>query len=285
MILPIFIASGVSMTASPIPEFGEWFTNSVLVAALVALVLVLFARAATARMRDVPEGKQNLFEALVEMLYDTFEGIVGKHMISRVFTMLATLFVFILVSNWCGLLPGIGTIGWGEKTGPLSIAAAETPLFRPPNADLNMTLAMALIFSVMWLWWSVRETGVIGFITHLFGPKGGLKGAMAFALLPIFIFVGLIEVVSIAFRPVSLSLRLYGNIYAGETLLHAMGALGDTLPDAVAFLMSVVIPLPFYFLELLVGLLQALVFTLLCAVYINLATTHDEEGHGAEPAH
>jgi F-type H+-transporting ATPase subunit a len=95
----------------------------------------------------------------------------------------------------------------------------------------------------------------------------------------IFFFVGVIEVVSILVRPVSLSLRLFGNVFAGETLLSSMITLGQTLglPPVVTYVMSLIVPIPFYFLELLVGLLQALVFTLLCAVYIQLSTTHDEE--------
>jgi F-type H+-transporting ATPase subunit a len=83
--------------------------------------------------------------------------------------------------------------------------------------------------------------------------------------------------VSIAFRPVSLSLRLFGNIFAGEVLLHTMATLGDKLPPLIAFLLSILLPLPFYFMELLVGLLQAVVFVLLCSVYIKLSTAHDEE--------
>ncbi len=128
---------------------------------------------------------------------------------------------------------------------------------------------------------SIAELGVWGTILHIFGPKGGLQGMLKYLLMPIFIFVGLIEVLSIAFRPMSLSLRLFGNIFAGETLLHTMGELGEKLGlhGWAAFLTSVIFPLPFYFMELLVGVLQATVFSLLCAVYIKLATTHDEEAH------
>jgi hypothetical protein len=159
------------------------------------------------------------------------------------------------------------------------------PWFRPASADLNFTLALAAVFMLLWVVLTVKEVGVWGFIVHTFGPKGGLKGFMKLALIPIFFFVGMIELVSIAFRPVSLSLRLFGNIFAGETLLHAMGNLLASLgaPPIVAFFGKILLPLPFYFLELLVGVLQATVFTLLCAVYIQLSTAHDEEhGHGEE---
>lgn len=260
----------------------HWLTNSMFVTLIVTVLIVVFARRATRKMELVPKGRQNLFEAVIEGLYVMFEGIVGKHMIPKVFSLLATLFIFILSANWFGLLPGVGTVGFGHHVGPfLSLKEITTPLLRPASADLNMTLAMGALFMVLWLYWTIREVGAGGFILHLFAPKGGLQGVMALCLLPIFIFVGVIEIISIIFRPVSLSLRLYGNIFAGETLLHTMGTLGESLhlPQGVAYLLSVLAPLPFYFMELLVGALQALVFTLLCAVYIQLSTSHDEEEH------
>jgi F-type H+-transporting ATPase subunit a len=155
---------------------------------------------------------------------------------------------------------------------------------RPASADLNLTLGMALVFTVFWLYWSFQELGVGGFFSHIFGPKGDIKGFLKYPLILIFFFVGIIEVVSILFRPVSLSLRLFGNIYAGENLMHTMSTLGVTmgLPAPVATVMSILVPVPFYFLELLVGIVQALVFTLLCAVYVKLTTSHgDEDGHHA----
>lgn len=273
---------GVSMNAQSIFDSiagMRWFTNSIFVTIIVATLILVLARRATRHMQLVPVGGQNLFESLVEGLYDMFEGIVGKHMIPHVFSLLATLFIFILAANWFGLLPGVGTIGWGPKTGPLTVSHVEHPLLRPASADLNMTLAMSALFMVLWLFWTLREVGAGGFLFHLFGPKGGLGGVMAIVLLPLFLFVGVIELVSIAFRPVSLSLRLFGNIYAGENLLHSMSSLGDKLPVPFSYMLSVLLPLPFYFLELLVGVLQALVFALLCAVYIQLSTAHEEAEH------
>lgn len=281
--LPITLAAagGVSMSATQMFPQLPWFTNSMFVTILVATLILIFARRATKKMTLVPAGSQNLFEAMIEGLYETFEGIVGKHMIPKVFPLLATLFIFILSANWFGLLPGVGTIGFGDRGPGLSLHHVDAPLLRPATADLNMTLALGALFIVLWLYWTLQEVGAGGFAAHIFAPKGGLKGAMALMLLPIFIFVGLIEIVSIAFRPVSLSLRLYGNIFAGESLLHAMATIGDKLPMPLNYILSVLAPLPFYFLELLVGLLQALVFTLLCAVYIQLSTSHDEdEAHG-----
>ncbi len=267
----------------------EWLSNSVFVGIIVLLLILAWTRRATKEIKLVPTGPggQNLAEGLIELLYDALVGIVGPNMIARVFPFLATLFFFILTANWFGLLPGVGTLGFTEHRGPfLSAEHLDMPLLRPTNADLNMTLALALLAMVTWLYWTISEVGVWGFTKHTFGIKGGLKGGMAIALAPLFVFVGFIEIVSIAFRPVSLSIRLFGNIYSGENLLHTMANLGGIfgLPNWASFMMSLIIPIPFYFLELLVGLLQALVFTLLCAVYIQLSTTH-EEGHDDAHAH
>jgi F-type H+-transporting ATPase subunit a len=288
-LLPIASSSHLAAETLPLKLLGEvdWFTNSILVALIVVAVVLWFARRATKDIKLVPDGPQNAFEAVVEMLYDTLEEIVGPKMVSKIFSLLATLFVFILTANWFGLLPGVGSIGFGVKTGPLTLSEIKEPLLRPATADLNMTLAMALVFMVLWLYWSLQEMGLGGFLKHMFGVKGGLKGVMAMALAPIFFMVGIIEVVSIAFRPVSLSLRLFGNVFAGETLLNTMLTLGKTLglPEIVSYVMSVIIPIPFYGLELLVGLLQAMVFTLLCAVYVTLSTSHDEDEHAEHGGH
>lgn len=260
--------------------FLEWLSNSIFVSFIVVALVLYWARASTIRMEIVPGRTQNLFEAIIEALYEMLEGIVGKHMVHRTFSLLATLFIFILISNWFALLPGVGSVGWGKIDGPFHyISNIEVPFLRPTTADLNMTLGMAAVFMALWFYWTVSETGLWNFFKHEFGVKGGLKGLGAMLLAPIFFFVGIIEIISILFRPVSLSLRLFGNVYAGETLLGSMINLGHELhlPAFVAYIMSVIVPIPFYFLELLVGVLQALVFTLLCAVYIQLSTSHDEE--------
>ncbi len=117
-----------------------------LVTIIVTVLIILWARLSTKKMQLVPQGAQNLFEALVETLYLTFESIVGKHMIARAFPLLATLFIFILTANWFGLVPGVGTIGFGTPGDfPLSLKEVSAPLLRPANADLNMTLGMARI--------------------------------------------------------------------------------------------------------------------------------------------
>ncbi|MBA4716747.1 MAG: F0F1 ATP synthase subunit A [Verrucomicrobiales bacterium] len=264
----------VSMSAQNL--FGlPWFTNSTLVA-LVVLVLVLTAfRKATKNMQLVPSGFQNLFEALIELLYDNVEQIVGPKVAKQCFHLILTIFVYVLVANWFGLLPGVGTIGGMNSDGYV-----VEPLIRPATADLNMTLGIALSFMVLWIILTVKEAGIIGFLKHTFCPPGGIVGFMKYALIPLFMFVGVIEVVSIALRPVSLSLRLFGNVFAGETLLHEMGGLVKAGGPIVEFICRVLVPLPFYFMEILVGALQAMVFALLCTIYIQLSTAHDEEeGH------
>lgn len=293
-LLPIFLPlAEVSQKAVTLlgekGSFMAFVTNSLLVALLVLAVILWVSKKATTGMTLVPHKWQNFFELVVEFLYNKIEDIVGPKIAPKAFPLLATLFIFIIMANYFGLLPGVGTVGWGEGHGFLSLSHIEKPLLRPPTADLNMTLGMALCFVLVWLFITIQELGVWGFITHTFGPKGGLKGIMGLVVAVVFFLVGWIEVVSMAFRPASLSLRLFGNIFAGETLLHTMMTLGEKfgLGGAAQFVVSVLAPLPFYFMELLVGLLQAVVFTLLCAVYIQLSTTHDEHhddehGHGAD---
>jgi F-type H+-transporting ATPase subunit a len=267
-----------------VPLLGErgsllsFITNSFFVALIVLGLILWVSGKATVGMKLVPHAWQNFFESLVELLYVKIEAIVGPKVAPKAFPLLATLFIFILVSNYFGLLPGVGTVGWGHGHGFLSVDHLERPLLRPATADLNMTLGMALCFMVVWFYVTIKEVGVWGFLLHMFGPKGGLKGFMGLVVGIVFFLVGWIELVSIAFRPASLSLRLFGNIFAGETLLHTMMGLGEKfgLGAVGNFIIAVLAPLPFYFMELLVGLLQAVVFTLLCAVYIQLSTTHDE---------
>jgi F-type H+-transporting ATPase subunit a len=234
-------------------------------------------------MSLVPHKAQNAFEFVVEFLYNRVEAIVGPKQAARAFPLLGTLFIYILVSNWFGLIPGVGTIGWGEGTGAMSLKEVHEPLLRPPTADLNATLGLALSAFLVWLYLTIREIGVWGFLVHTFGPKGGLKGIMGFIVAVVFLFVGVIEVVSILFRPVTLSVRLYGNIYAGESVIHAMSGLLEKAGHPWDFIGSILLPFPFYFMEILVGLLQAIVFTLLCTVYIQLSTAHEDHPH--EEAH
>jgi F-type H+-transporting ATPase subunit a len=222
-------------------------------------------------MDQVPSGAQNFLEWLVESLYGFLEELLGKHLVDRTFWYFATVFIFILSANWLSLLPGLGAVGWGHVT-PHGFKI-DQPLLRGANADVNLTLAMALVFFACWIVWALREIGPMGFLKELFAPKGESTGILKVVLAVVFFVVGCLEVVSILFRPVSLSFRLYGNTFAGENMLETMANLVPGL--------GWLLPVPFYFLELLVGLVQALVFMLLTAVFTLLICQH-EEGHKPE---
>jgi F-type H+-transporting ATPase subunit a len=212
--------SGLPQQAVEIARpLGFPITNSMVVTWIVAAALIIFARVATRHMKQVPDGAQNFLEWLVEGLYTFLEGIIGSNLVKRTFWFFATTFIFILSANWLGLLPGAGTIGWGHVTpGGFKI---DQPWFRGANADLNLTLAMSLVFFACWLVWALQEVGPIGFLKELFAPKGDTKGPMKLLMAVVFLAVGCLEIISILFRPVSLSFRLYGNVFAGENMLEA----------------------------------------------------------------
>jgi len=264
---------GISAKAVELWNIGGFpITNSMLVMWIVAAGLILFAQLATRRMKLVPEGAQNFIEWLVESLYEFLEGVIGHKLVRKTFWFFASIFIFILFSNWMGLIPGVGTIGYGVHGESGFVISA--PWFRGANADLNMTLAMSMTFFGCWIVWALQTNGPIGFLLHLFAPKGETTGLLKALMVVVFIAVGLLEVVSILFRPVSLSFRLFGNIFAGENMLESMSRL------VPGWFGSIVIPIPFYFMEILVGLVQALVFMLLTAVFTMLICEEDE-GHGA----
>jgi F-type H+-transporting ATPase subunit a len=249
-------------------------TNSMLVTWVVAAGMILFAQTATRKIKPVPEGAQNFWEWLVETLYNFLESVIGRDLVKKTFWFFATIFIFILFLNWFGLVPGVCTIGWGHHDPVTGIFHIDQPLLRGGNADLNMTTAMAAMFFLLWIFWAIQANGVGGFLLHIFGPKGETSGFLKIVMVVIFFMVGWLEVISILFRPVSLSFRLFGNVYAGESILEAM----STMVPALSWL----IPIPFYFMEVLVGIVQALVFMLLTAVFTLLIAQH-QPGH--EPQH
>jgi len=273
-------SAGLPTSASTVFHIGPFpVTNSMLVTWIVALGIIVFARYATRTMKDVPDGAQNVWEFLVEGLHDFLEEIVGTSLIQKTFWFFATIFIFICVTNWFGLVPGVGTIGWGVQTE--HGFEVTRPWLRGGNADLNMTFAMACIFMLLWLIWALQANGVWGFLLHIFGPQGDNHGFMKYAMIVVFFAVGVIEVVSIAFRPISLSFRLFGNMFAGENLMEAMSHL-IRHPAWARALCSVIIPIPFYFMELLVGFVQAIVFMLLTAGFTAVICMHDDEAHAKE---
>jgi F-type H+-transporting ATPase subunit a len=258
--LPLYPSSPFEGTA-----FG-WISNSMIMVWIAALIIIVFCRAATSKLSLIPAGFQNFAEWLIESLYNFYGSILGEHLVKRTFWFFGSTFILILIVNYLGLLPGVGTITYLDSHGHL------TGLLRGGNADLNMTAAMSLTFAMLWFYWALTENGVKNFFSHIFAPKGTFSGIMKVGMVVIFFLVGILEVVSICIRPVALSFRLFGNIYGGEQTLEVLMTL---VPEKLAFLPA----LPFYFVELLVGLLQAFVFTLLSAVFLKLICEHSEEHH------
>lgn len=256
--------------AVPLVQIGKFgITNSMLVTWIVAAGIIILAQTAMRNPKPIPGRRQNFWEWLVEGLYNFLEGIIGRKLVQKTFWFFATLFIFILFVNWFGLIPGVGTIGWGHHDANTGLFHVDRPLLRGGNADLNMTTAMAAVFFVLWTIWAIQANGIGGFLRHLFGPKGETTGFLKVIMVVIFFLVGWLEVVSILFRPVSLSFRLFGNIYAGESTLEVMSRMVPAL--------SWLLPIPFYFLEILVGIVQALVFMLLTAVFTLLIVEHESE--------
>jgi F-type H+-transporting ATPase subunit a len=257
---------GVSPSPYVLTEvFGLPLTNSIVTTWVISLLLIVFIRLLVGSPKLIPGKWQAVLESLIEGLKGLLEPIVGKKAFAMTFPLLIGLFVFILIHNWSGLLPGVGVFGFYDATGHLKY------WMRPANADFNATLGMALVAMLAWLIISLRVAGPKFFVWELFGNKADKKETPALIyvmLAPIFMMVGVIEIISICFRPVSLSFRLFGNVFGGENLLTSMTGMVPYL-----------VPIPFYFYEVLVGVIQALIFTLLVAIYIGLMTNHDEEAH------
>lgn len=255
---------GVSPSPYKLTEiFGLPLTNAMVTTWVISIFLIIGVRLWVGTPKLIPDKGQAVIENLIDALRDLLEPILGKKAFPLAFPLLIGLFLFILIHNWSGLFPGVGAFGFHDDQGNLKY------WMRPANSDLNSTLGMALVAMGAWLFISLKVAGPKFFIWELFGNKAEKKEtpkAIYLLLIPIFIGVGLIEMVSIAFRPVSLSFRLYGNVFGGENLLTSMTGL-------VPF----VVPAIFYFYEVLVGVVQALIFTLLVAIYIGLMTNHDED--------
>lgn len=265
---------GVAPAAAKLYDFGNgWaITNSMATGWSVSAVLIALILFAVRKPQVLPTKSQAVFESLLEGLRDLFEPIVGKKAFPATFPLLVTFFIFILIQNWMGLLPGVGTVGWGHYVdGDFHISS---PWIRPFTADFNSTIALALVSFGAYLIIIFKYAGPKLILWDLFGNKADKKetpGWLYPFLTLVFLLVGCIEVFSIVIRPFTLSVRLFGNVFGGENLLHGTGFI---------FI--------FYFMELLVGLIQATVFTLLTSVYIGLLCNHGddhEEGHAAEAHH
>ncbi len=262
---------GVAPAAEALFQVGPLpVTNSMVTSWIVAAVLIIVIRLAIKKPQLVPSRGQAMVENLVEGILDLTSPIVGKKVAKHTFPLLVALFTFILIQNWSGLFPGVGTIFMVDH------ASGEWMEFiRPGNADMNGTIALAVVSFIGWLYFILRYAGPKLVLKDIFGNKADKREVPAIIYYPLFglfFAVGLIEIVSILFRPISLSFRLFGNVFGGENLLHSMSAITPW-----------VLPVPFYFLELLIGFVQALVFTLLVSVYIGLICNHGDDheaGHG-----
>jgi len=256
--------SGVSPYAYELTNlFGLPITNAILTTWVISLLLILVVRISVGKPTMIPSKGQAVFESIIDGLRGLLEPIVGKKAFPVAFPLLMGFFLYILIHNWSGLIPGVGAFGFYDDHGHLKY------WMRPANADLNSTLGMSIVAMVAWFFISIRVSGVKFFIWELFGNKADKKETpkpIYALLIPIFLGVGFIEIVSIAFRPVSLSFRLFGNVFGGENLITSMTGMAPYI-----------VPIPFYLYEVLVGVVQALIFTLLVAIYIGLMTNHDED--------
>ncbi|HUD19634.1 MAG TPA: F0F1 ATP synthase subunit A [Patescibacteria group bacterium] len=238
----------ISLAAERIGSIlGMPITNSLLATWVTMAVLIIFSWAATRNLQMIPSGIQVIAEVLIGGLYDFFKSVTGEKHINKFFPLVASFFLFIITANWLGLLPGFGTIGFfhGEEF---------VPLLRAATADLNMTIGLALVAVIAIQYFGFK---VVGF--HYSSRFINFSN-------PIMFLLGILELVSELSKVISFAFRLFGNIFAGEVLLAVM-----------AFLMPFLVPLPFLTLELFVGFIQALVFSMLTAVFLNVAVSHGEE--------
>ena len=244
----------ISLAAEKIAHIGPMpITNSMIMSWFAALVLICMSAVVTRQLKTVPSGAQNVFEMIIEFLLNMANGVIGDmKQTKKFFPLIATIFLFILTSNWLGLLPGVGTIGFNEIHHGKELFV---PLFRSGNADLNATLSLALIAVISVQIFGIGAIGIFKYGSKFINFKN-----------PIMFFVGILELISEISRIISFSFRLFGNVFAGEVLL-----------TIIAVLLPYIAPLPFYGLELFVGLIQALVFTMLTLVFIKMAITDHSE--------
>lgn len=220
-------------------------TSSLLMSWIVVASVLFFIFVLRSKLKTVPKGLQNLSEIIVEFFIDTITGVFGDRKLAlKWFPFLFTIFVFVLFSNWIGILPGVGSVLFHTEHG-------EVPFLRSATADLNTTFALATI-SIM----AIEIAGIyaLGFFRY-FKRFLNLKSPMEF-------FIGLIELISEFSKFIAFSFRLFGNIFGGKVVL-----------TIIIFLVPVLLPIPFYGFEVFVGLLQAFILSLLTAVFIKIATT------------
>ncbi len=232
--------------------FGFPVTNTLLTSWIVMGILISVAFLISRHVELVPGGLQNVFESFCEGSLNLMASMFGnREKAEQYFPLIATVFLFILTSNWLGIFPGVGSIGLYEMAQGKKLLV---PVFRSAASDLNVTLALATVMVFLVHVSGMAALGVWAHWSKFFSFKG-----------PIQFFVGILELISECAKIISFSFRLFGNIFAGEVLLIVMG-----------FLAPFVAPLPFLALEIFVGFVQALVFAMLSMVFISIAITHHE---------
>ncbi len=254
-------------------------TNSMICTWIVAALIVVIVRLTTWKsIREIPSKGQNVMEALIEGWKGLIADILDKRVARWVFPFATTFFIFIVMSNFVDLIPGVGSIGVGTPAKgsflPFAIEEVHKPFFRPPTTDANLTVAMAGIFLAMSLFWAVRYNGFWGLIKHIFGVKMDTSKWAYPLFFLLFVFIGAMELLSIGFaRPVALAMRLYGNIFAGETIL-------DMTFHSPSFLAGLALSMFTYCYETFVCLVQAFVFAMLVVAFVGTMCTHNDEEHG-----
>jgi F-type H+-transporting ATPase subunit a len=247
----------ISIAPETLFHIGSFpLTNAFFITLSISFLVIVASLAFGRRLKTVPTGAQNVVELVVEGWWNLVQGIAqDKALARRFFPLVATIFIFVLLSNWAGLLPGTGTVGvYGEHHGQQMLI----PFVRSGSADLNMTLALSLVAVLSIQFMGIAAIGVAKYAGKFFvNPfhKPYLIGT----------FVGLLELISEVIRMVSFSFRLFGNVFAGEVLLVV-----------ILNLMPYLLPLPFLVMELFVGFIQAAVFAMLTLVFLKMATLEAE---------
>lgn len=265
------VSREATIFAEPIAHIGSFtITNSLIMSWIAVFILISIFIVIGRKIKSIPKGIQNIFEIILEEALKLSDSITGSRKKTETFLPIVfALFLFILVNNWLGLIPGVGTIGFIESEGGHS---AFVPFLRGGTADVNTTLAIALFAVVMSHIFGVVIVGAWKHFNKFINFKafaeipGKIKKDPTIAMVnPIKAFVGVIEVIGEIAKVASLSLRLFGNIFAGEVLLASMMAI-------FAFLL----PVPFMFLEIIVGVVQAMVFAILTLAFMSIASTAEE---------
>jgi F-type H+-transporting ATPase subunit a len=242
-------------------------TNSMICTWIVAAIILIVVRLSTWNIKEIPSGMQNVIEALVEGWDSLIGDILDKRVTRWVFPFATTFFIFILISNLLDLVPGVGSIGIFSPNGSFK------PIFRPPTTDANLTMAMAGIFLIMSLYWAVKFNGPWGLVKHIFGVKMETNKLAYPLFVLLFLFIGAMELLSVAFaRPVALAMRLYGNVYAGESIL-------DMIFHNKSHLFAIVLSSCMYFYETFVCVVQAFVFAMLVVAFVGTLCSHTDEEH------